>query len=170
MTKLQYLMLTAPRATSMGIEKLQSLTNSRSLNLQQTPVRDNDLKALAKLTNLTDLNLAGTKVTDQGIETLKAFPALVSLRLDLTFVSNKTADQLEHFLSLRHLGLVFTRVTAERYEALKQARPDCQIDFAVATKKGVIVSPGMQPGNPLVPVNGSPRSKADAADLEPFSH
>lgn len=170
MTKLQHLMLTAPRVTSAGIEKLQALTDLRSLNLQQTPVRDNDLKALAKLTSLTDLNLAGTKVTDQGIETLKEFPALVSLRLDLTFVSNKTADELEHFVALRHLGLVFTRVTAERYEALKKARPDCQIDFAIATKKGVIVPPGMQPGNPLAPIKGPPLSKADAADLEPFSH
>lgn len=73
--------------------------------LSETEFGDDEMAYLKRLTNLTRLDLLGPQITDAGPE------------------------HLEGLTNLAHLDLCDTQVTAEAVESLRQALPDCDVDY-----------------------------------------
>jgi hypothetical protein len=73
------------------------------VDLENTPVSDEDLVHLQKISNLTTLKLSGTSITDAGLEHLRSIK------------------------TLQFIGLPRKGVTAEGVESLKKSLPNAQV-------------------------------------------
>lgn len=93
-----------------------------TLQLDNTPTRDEDLKLLAALPALSFLRLAHTEVTDEGMFELAQCHRLELLVLDDTDISDQGIAALSDLPNLRVLGLRGTRITDECIPALSRLK------------------------------------------------
>ena len=97
-------------------------------NAQQ--VTDAGLLNLREITSLRVLQLAKTQITDEGLGHLAGLPGLKGLQLSYTNLTDAGLDRLKGFTGLEELYVGDTHVTYEGVTRLKQARPNCQINYA----------------------------------------
>ncbi len=91
-----------------------------SLELSNTRVTDEGLKALKGLDNLRELGLNHKKVTDEGLKELRELTNLRSLSLDeCPGVTDAGMKELAGLKDLRRLSLTFTRVKGPGLRDLK---------------------------------------------------
>lgn len=106
------------------LEALRPLeTQIVSLNLDNMPVKDEDLAIIARFKNLRKLNLNFTAITGNTLAGLKKLQQLKSLSLSGTPVK---ADQLKALQSLPNLKTVYvwnTAITDQQASQLRQAHP-----------------------------------------------
>ncbi|MFK7923432.1 MAG: c-type cytochrome domain-containing protein [Bacteroidia bacterium] len=102
-------------ATPTDYSVLAQLKNLTELHLEQSPIKDADLKHLAGLERLEYLNLYGTEITNAGIETLKALPAL------------------------KVVYLWQSKVDKAGVAALREAKPDLEINMGWEEEAAVAV-------------------------------
>jgi Leucine-rich repeat (LRR) protein len=146
--------------TDVNVESLSALTQLEFLNMGGAMVSDVGMKALAPLVNLETLDLSRMDITSTGLEPLirlpklrrlnlwqsariddKAAPYLLRMKnletLDLsdTSVTGALLDQLEGMKQLKLLFLAGAKVTAERVEQFRHARPDCRVVWAPKYKE-----------------------------------
>lgn len=104
------------------LEALRPLeTQIVALNLDNMPVKDEDLSIIARMKNLRKLNLNFTTISGNTLTELKKLQQLKSLSLTGTSVK---AEQLKPLQSLKHLKAVYiwnTAITDKQAAQLRQA-------------------------------------------------
>jgi len=138
--------------TDVNVDMIGALTQLESLNIGGAIVSDVGMKALANLANLQTLDLSRMEITAQGLEPVTKMPKLRRLNLwqcariddkagrhllgmkslevlDLgdTSVTDRLLDELTAMKSLKLLMVGGTKVSPERVEQFRKARPDCRI-------------------------------------------
>lgn len=88
------------------LKQIALFDEAHVLELPNSLITDDELKALTSLTQLRELDISGSLVTDQGLEALTAFPELEELDISLTKVRG---PGLRHLKSLEKLRIL--RVT-----------------------------------------------------------
>ena len=99
------------------------------LNLANTKVTDDGLKALEGMKNLHRLHLEKTAVTDAGLAHLKGLTGLEYLNLYSTSVSDDGLKNLEGLKALKNIYLWQSKVTDAGADSLKKAIPSAAIDL-----------------------------------------
>ena len=138
--QLRGLNLMGNRITAEGVEQLSSvLANSqlRSLNLGYNyGIRDAGVKQLSSVlanSHLRGLDLTYNGMTDAGVEQLSSVLANSQLRsLTLGGITDAGVKQLSSVLAnsqLRNLTLVLNNLTNEAKEQIRQANPNCKVNF-----------------------------------------
>jgi Leucine-rich repeat (LRR) protein len=152
LTNLTFLELSSTPLTNAGLLHFQSHRRLKQLWLEQTQISDVSLPLIVQNRGLTHLDLAGTQVTDQGCAhlaglthlemlsihstgittnvtpTLKQLPKLKYLYLMRTSIGDDAVPDLG-CLKLQQLDIRFTKITPDGYEKLKQALPNCNIEW-----------------------------------------
>ena len=138
--------------TDVNVESIAALTQLEVLNIGGSIVSDAGMATLEKMINLHTLDLSRMEITAKGLAPLMRLPALRRLNLaqstriddaaaqyfldmnrleilDLsqTAVTDAFLDRLEGMKQLRLLMVDGTKVTPERVERFRKARPDCRI-------------------------------------------
>ncbi len=81
------------------------------------------------MSNLQVLALNGTQITDAGLVHLQNLIALEELHLSWTEIIDVGLVYLHKLKNLRSLDLDYTKVSDAGIAAVKQALPDCRIDW-----------------------------------------
>lgn len=146
--------------TDVNVESIGALTQLESLNIGGAIVSDVGMKALANMASLKFLDLSRMEITAQGLEPVTRMTNLQRLNLwqcariddkaaqhllkmnsleilDLgdTAVTDKLLDDLAGMKSLKLLLVEGTRITPERVEQFRKARPDCRVVWAPKYKE-----------------------------------
>ena len=141
--------------TDVNIDSLSALTQLEVLNIGGAAVTDVSMKALAPLVNLHTLDLSRMDLTAQGLDALTRLPKLRRLnlrqtvrmddkaarflaamknleRLDLsdTAVTDSLLDSLEGMKQLKMVVVAGAKVTRERCDRFRKARPDVRVIWA----------------------------------------
>ena len=115
--------------TDEGMVHLARMRELRSLHLFQTAISDSGLEHLSALTNLEFLVLDNTVVSDRGLEHLRPLRNLQTLSLENTNVTDEGLVHIHGLFQLQYVILTGTNVTSVGIAQLRNALPDCQIDF-----------------------------------------
>ena len=99
------------------------------LNLANTKVTDEGLKALDGMKNLHRLHLEKTSVTDAGLAHLKGLTGLEYLNLYNTAVTDAGLKDLEGLKALKSIYLWQSKVTEAGADTLKKALPTTSVDM-----------------------------------------
>lgn len=148
---LKTLELDGCRLADGDLEYLRPLQNLESLSIRNIPITDEGLRALTGLTKLRELNLNHTKVegtgagalppsvvglnlvfsevTEQGVATIAKRTSLERLFLGGPQITDAAVDDLAKMTSLRYLFLPETAIGAAGGDRLRQALPNCKIEF-----------------------------------------
>jgi hypothetical protein len=97
--------------------------------LNDTKVKDDDLKQLAGLNSLRSLSLYRTEITDKAIDHILAVPNLEELELSYTRVTDEGISRLRTMRSLKKLFLYGMNglVTDDGVKSLQAAKPSLKI-------------------------------------------
>ncbi len=114
--------------TEADLKGLARFENLESLFLWNVPVTDAQLREIGRLKTLRDVYLDGSKTTDAGLKPLAGLPDLRYLGLRGTPVTDEGLKILAGFESLRKVDLSQTPVTDEGVAALREVRPDLEIE------------------------------------------
>ncbi|MCA9027639.1 MAG: protein kinase [Planctomycetaceae bacterium] len=115
--------------TGEGLKSLLPLKKLVTLDLQSTEITDDDLPLLAEFPKLTSLSLRYTKMTDTGLKEVAKLNQLKNLGLQGVKITDAGLDQLQNLKQLEQLDLRNTRVTEAGVRSLREALPDCTIQF-----------------------------------------
>jgi WD40 repeat protein/serine/threonine protein kinase/Leucine-rich repeat (LRR) protein len=129
LTKLSVLDLIKTQVTDKGLANLKNLSRLKQLHLGGNGITDDGLVHLAGLRRLEELMINEPNVTDGGMVHLKDLRSLRRLELYDTAVSDAGLEHLTGLTRLESLDLTGTFVTAEGAAKLKEALPDCKIQF-----------------------------------------
>jgi Leucine-rich repeat (LRR) protein len=146
--------------TDVNIESIAALTQLEVLNMGGAIVSDVGMRALEPLVNLHTIDLSRMEITAQGLEPLTKWPKLRRLNLwqaariddkaasyllrmkglevlDLgdTAVTDALLDQLEGMKQLKTLFVGGPKITPERVERFRKARPDCRVVWSPKYKE-----------------------------------
>lgn len=99
------------------------------LNLANTKVTNDGLKALEGMKNLHRLHLEKTAITDDGLSHLKGLTGLEYLNLYNTAVSDAGVAKLDGLKSLKKVFLWQSKVTDAGAQDLKKALPQVAVDM-----------------------------------------
>lgn len=107
------------------------------LNLNQMPVKDEELAFLSPFKHLRKLNLASTGITGGGLTNLKGLKDLQELVLSGTAINASHLGILAELPSLKHLYVWNTALQAADLDGLRQRYPGIQF-HAGYTGEGVV--------------------------------
>jgi hypothetical protein len=99
------------------------------LDLYKTHIGDEGLRSLSVRADMKSLELGYTNTTDASVAYLKSFPNMETLVLAYTKVTDKGVAELIGLTHLRRLRLMGISVNNDVAEKLRQALPDCRIDY-----------------------------------------
>jgi len=134
LTNLTSLFLDFTNTQISDITSLQSLTNLTSLTIFSRQL--SDIKSLQSLTNLTYLDLRGNLISD--IIPLQALVNLTELNLARNQISDITP--LQSLTNLTALDLNDNPISEGQIRELKEALPNCEIDFTFPEINLVVTS------------------------------
>jgi len=119
------------QSKNISNERLEALLGAKNhitwLDLSDTDLSDDGLKAIGQLSNLTKLNVNRTKITDAGIDAISNLERLITLNLYGTSISDQGLEKLTDLKTLESLYLWQTQTTEEGIEKLRAALPNCEI-------------------------------------------
>jgi len=102
-----------------GMQYLRGMTHLRRLSLRNTFVTDAGLKNLEDLQDLESLDLYGTQVTDAGLRSLSQLKKLRDLNLLGTQITDDGIASLSRLTGLENLNLYRTQLTNSGLDRLK---------------------------------------------------
>ncbi|MBL7761886.1 MAG: chitobiase/beta-hexosaminidase C-terminal domain-containing protein [Chitinophagaceae bacterium] len=106
---------------SKQLAELKPLSNQVvELNLDNMPVKDEDLKIIGSFTNLRKLNLNGTAITGATLNELQKIPNLKSVSLSGTAVKAEQLNVLAGLPKLRTVYLWNTAIATQEIEKLAE--------------------------------------------------
>ncbi|MDQ6698826.1 MAG: hypothetical protein M3Z36_01415, partial [Acidobacteriota bacterium] len=133
MTHLEKLYVHDTLVTDEGLQYIKGLQRLTELDLYNTKITDAGLVYLKGLAHLKKLNLLGAAVTDAGLDQLTGLTELEELNLYRTQITNSGIEKLKAFRNLRIADVRYTRVTRGGVAALRQANPNCRVEFLDAS-------------------------------------
>jgi eukaryotic-like serine/threonine-protein kinase len=163
--RIEVLILPGSRVTDAGLAGFKDCQNLKSLDLGDTAVGDlglavfADRKSLEKLnlsrsqvsdaglrhfqgcTELKELLLIGAQVTDAGLSHFQDSVDLEILQAPQTHVSDRSIPLLATMTRLARLNVRETMITADGVEALRQALPQCEIEWDGGVIEPVAAAP-----------------------------
>ena len=101
----------------------------RQLWLVETKITGAGLEHLKGLTQLQDLEFHKARITDAGLEQLKGLTQLQFLELCGTDITDAGLVHLRGLTNLRSLDITGTQVTYPAVERLRQALPNCSVEY-----------------------------------------
>ncbi len=114
----------------LGFRHLTGMKHLELLSAGNAQVTDDALKGIRGCTELRILQLSGNNVTDQGFKLLNGLKSLETLDVDGNkLFSDFTLDKLDSFKTLKTLKIQDTACTLAGIQKLKQAIPDCVVQF-----------------------------------------
>jgi hypothetical protein len=125
--RLEVISLSGPRLYGAGLVNIQDLPAVKDLRLDDSPLRDENLKFLGRAKALEWLSLYQTPIDGRGLRFLAALPSLERLLLGGTHVRDEALMTLVPLAALRSIDLTGTRVTDAGVERFHRARPDVEI-------------------------------------------
>ena len=137
--------LSTPNYTDACIIHLNKIPQLKRLEFMKTAITDQGFKQLSAQ-QLSSIRLCENfELNEVALEHLQNFPKLI----DVTLIGNRTGRvlsdsglmHLQKLKQLRHVSLINTNVTVAGIAALKQALPDCKVDWN---------------GPPMVKLSGDP--------------
>lgn len=109
-------------------EPLKALVKLEELSVQSSYLTDAGITMISELKNLRTLDLHKSQYfTDKGIAALKALPSLTKLELSYTRVTDGAIESLTELKGLKTIHLTGTRISADGLARLKAALPNCQV-------------------------------------------
>ena len=127
--QLRLLSLERTAVSDPGLAHLVQLTGLRHLYLTGTRVTNEGIDQISGLTRLESLKLGGTEIGDDGLVSLARLPRLKYLTLDRTRVTDAGIPVLAEIRSLEFLDLHGTWVTSDGIQTLRDALPECRIEY-----------------------------------------
>jgi len=128
LAQLEVLNMGGALVTDVGMKALEPLLNLQILDLSRMDLTPKGLEPLTKLPKLRRLNLwHSTRIDDGAAQYLLQMKTLETLDLSETSVSDALLNQLEGMKQLKAVFLAGARVTPERVERFRKARPDCRV-------------------------------------------
>jgi hypothetical protein len=112
------------------IPQIERFRELGSLDLGGTEIDDAFVRRLPALPKIWHLYFWNTKLTDACLGPVTQMPALTSLNLDCTLISDAAVGQLTTLTNLHTLGVSFTRITKSGYRRLKEALPNCRVEWS----------------------------------------
>jgi hypothetical protein len=97
--------------------------------LHQTLVGDLFLDGLRSHEQLRNLSLNAPRVSGAALQKLASLPNLRSLSLEDMQISDADIPHLAKLQQLKNLSLCDTRISREGAERLRQALPNCQVEY-----------------------------------------
>jgi Leucine-rich repeat (LRR) protein len=136
LTQLEVLNMGGALVTDVGMKALTPLVHLETLDLSRMDITAQGLEPLTKLPKLRRVDLwQSARVDDKAAQYLLRMKNLETLDLSDTSVTDALLDQLQGIKQLKALFLAGAKVTAERAERLRKARPDCRVVWAPKYKE-----------------------------------
>ena len=136
LTQLETLDIGGAIVSDVGMKAITPMINLQTLDLSRMEITSRGLEPLTKLPKLRKLNLwQSTRIDDQAASYLLAMKSLEEVDLGDTSISDATLDQLEAMNRLKVLLVSGTKVTPERVERFRKARPDCRVMWSPKFKE-----------------------------------
>ncbi|WP_439630071.1 protein kinase domain-containing protein [Gemmata sp.] len=127
---LQLIALRGGTVTDEGMAVVAGLPRVGVLDLVGMGVTDAGVERLAGMAAVYQLALNRTRITDAGLRHVAKLQSLDTLWLNETAVSDAGVDTLGTMKGLKALGLHGTRVTDAGFKRLKDALPNCKIEWS----------------------------------------
>ena len=127
--RLKTLRLRSTRVTDSGLAALSRLAGLVELDLADLELSDEGVAHLAGLGGLRILNLRGASISDAGLGHLSGMQELADLNLYRTRITNAGMPQLAALPGLRSVDLRYTRATSAGIAALRDEKPNLEIQF-----------------------------------------
>lgn len=139
-TRVRSIDLSNTKVTDSDLTQLESLSDTRALNLAQTPIQGVGLAVLRSMPQLKELDLSGTKITDASLAHLRRLSNLEVLNLNNTPITGTGLAVLRTLpsigqLSLRNTGI--TNASLAHLAGLKQLRT-LDLDNTQVTDAGLV--------------------------------
>jgi hypothetical protein len=136
LTQLESLKMGGALVTDAGMKALEPLINLQSLDLSKMDITAQGIEPLTKLPKLRRLSLwRSARIDDKAAQYLLRMKALETLDLTDTSVTDKLLDQLEGMKQLKALFIAGAKVTPERVDKFRKARPDCRLIWSPKYKE-----------------------------------
>jgi hypothetical protein len=90
---------------------------------------DAEMEHLGALPHLQELSCVAASVTDAGLKHVRGLTRLGELDLSGTQITDAGLQDLNGLSELRRLDVSGTKVTAEGVRSLKEALPECQVNY-----------------------------------------
>ena len=140
-----------PSVTTAGLASFAGCSHLSSLSISGPGLTSEGLAHFKGNANLTSLTLAGPGVTDAGLAHFREMRDLSQVILTGTHITDAGLPVLHTAQRLLQLNLEATDVTADGLNTLKQALPQCRIEWS-----GGIIEPTL---HPAVAPFGGPQAK-----------
>lgn len=128
LTQLEVLNMGGALVSDAGMSALKPLVNLHTLDLSRMEITSKGVEAVAGMGKLRRLSLWGSgRIDDQAAEVLAGMRSLETVDLGDTAVTDRALDRLEGARQIKVLMVSGTKVTRERVEAFRKARPDCKV-------------------------------------------
>jgi WD40 repeat protein/formylglycine-generating enzyme required for sulfatase activity len=137
--------------TVVGDQGLAVFAECKSLevlNLSRSQVSDAGLSHFQGCTKLSELRLIGAQITDAGLSHFQDSVNLVTLQAPQTKMSDKSVPLLANMTRLMKLDVRQTMITAAGVEALRQALPQCEIEWDGGVINPVAAPPPTEAASP----------------------
>jgi len=136
LTQLETLNMGGAVVSDVGMKALESLINLHTLDLSRMDITSQGLAPVTKLPKLRRLNLwQSTRIDDKAATYLLSMGTLEEIDLGDTNITDALLDQLQGVKRLKVLAVGGTKVTPERVERFRKARPDCRIFWSPKFKE-----------------------------------
>jgi N-acyl-D-aspartate/D-glutamate deacylase/Leucine-rich repeat (LRR) protein len=127
------------RIRDEGMKALERLKHLQTLSLRDTLITDEGLKSITGLTELTALDLYGVKMTDAGLRALSGLHKLRKLNVLGAQITDDGLDALARMTDLEELNLYRSEITNTGLEKLKRFPHLASLDlrYSRVTRGGV---------------------------------
>ncbi|HWC89555.1 MAG TPA: protein kinase, partial [Pirellulales bacterium] len=136
---LRWVTLYTTPITDAAIGYLSQLPLER-LSIEVTRVTDAAMKDLQGCKTLRYLNLRETAISDTGLTLIASLP-LQTLYLRDTHITDRSVETLAGMKSLTKLTLSDPPISPTAYQTLKEALPDCKIEWSPSKEPAMAASP-----------------------------
>ncbi len=133
LTTIKYLLLSGQSITDAAIVQLGPLTKLWELQLTQTSVTDDALKAVGAFPKLKWMRIVSPTISDAGIAHLAQLRDLEELTLKCPQVTDQSLPVLAGFKKLGMLDIMRTQITEAAAAKLHQLLPNCTIQTDTQT-------------------------------------
>lgn len=114
--------------TATDLSELKAIRNQVvSVDLGNSRVKDEDVKALTQFPHVQKLHLQNSGIGDQGVKYLKDLRFVEALNLSGTKISAITLDEVSGWENLKKLYLYNTAIDDEAVAGLQKSRPNLEV-------------------------------------------